>query len=58
MGLVEKYVYQQPNPNEIVGVIGGIIALFYLVSLLIAESFNMYKFKYLVGKQLYLIRRS
>ena len=58
MGLVEKFVYQQPNPNEIVGIIGGLIALFFVVSHVIAESFNMYKFKYRVAKQLYLIRRA
>lgn len=34
--MVEKYVYMQPNANEIVGVIGGLIALFYAVALFIA----------------------
>lgn len=43
-------MYQQPNANEIVGVVGGLIVLFYAVAMFIAESFNMYKHKYLVGK--------
>ena len=49
-------MYKQPSANEIVGVIGGLIALFYAVAFAIVESFNMYKYKYLLGKQLYLLR--
>ena len=50
LGLIEEFTYSQPNANEIVGVIGGLIVLFYAVGIVIGESFNTYKYKYLLAK--------
>ncbi len=55
LGLVEEFTYAQPNANEIVGVVGGLIVLFYAVGIVLGESFNTYKFRYLLAKALFLV---
>ena len=45
---------QTQNFNEVLGIVGGIIAIFYFVAIAIAESFNYYVLRYKVGKELYL----
>lgn len=51
---VEYYTVQGDKFYETFGIIGGLVALFIFGLGCFARSFNYYRMKYLVGKELYL----
>jgi hypothetical protein len=52
--LVEVYTIQGDKFYETFGIIGGLVAFFIFGFGVIAKSFNYYRMKYLIGKELYL----
>ena len=51
---MQSYIVTSSKFVEVFGMVGGIIVLFFLIFGCFAISFNRYKMKYEIGKELYL----